>query len=578
MSIKSRRVFSYIRFSSPQQAAGGSLARQMRLTAEFCQRKGLTLDESLTLHDLGVSAFRGDNVREGALAGFLEACRTKRVPRGSVLVVESLDRLSRDQIRPALQLFLSLQDYGITIKTHEPDREYDPESTDALALIEPLIVFARAHEESLLKSHRRRDGWEQAKARARQGGGPMLKTCPAWLEVTPDGFQVRDGAAAAVRRIYDLARDGCGVHRIAEQLTRQGVPPIGNGKRWVKAYVYRILRSPAPKGVYQPHRQVGKKLVDDGEPIPGFYPNVVSEEEWSAAQAAVQSRAGDLDSAGKFQTGGKTSRSAGRKGAEETNLFSGLLHDARSGERMHIVHALGRKGAADRKVYRYLVATQETGIATGARFDYAVFEAAILSKLQELDPADFCEHAAGGDGKDDAAALTGRLLDIDNKLARAQQRAQTAEDFDAFLDLIQGLQGERKKVANQLAVLRERQTGRHGADVGELRTLVDLLTGVAPEERAELRRRIKSRIRQLVASAWVLIVPLGGMTRVAAVQLCFADGKWFRSYAILHTARPQSWSVRSFAGVGIKGELDLRKKRDAAKLATLLDSIDPNEL
>src|SRR5262249_55950658 len=150
------RAYSYVRFSSILQAKGGSLKRQTRLTEEYCKRKKLTLDDELMLPDLGVSAFRGDNVKEGALAGFLEACRTGRVPRGSYLIVESLDRLSRDQIRPALQLFMALQDHGITIVTHEPAREYPPDSTDALALIEPLIIFSRAHEESLIKSHRRR--------------------------------------------------------------------------------------------------------------------------------------------------------------------------------------------------------------------------------------------------------------------------------------------------------------------------------------------------------------------------------------------------------------------------------------
>ena len=47
-----RRAFSYIRFSSAQQAEGGSLVRQSRLTQEFCDRKGLTLDDTLTLNDL----------------------------------------------------------------------------------------------------------------------------------------------------------------------------------------------------------------------------------------------------------------------------------------------------------------------------------------------------------------------------------------------------------------------------------------------------------------------------------------------------------------------------------------------
>src|SRR5206468_1443297 len=131
-----RRAYSYVRFSSAQQAEGGSLNRQSELSRAYCERKKLTLDDSLTLRDLGVSAFRSDNVREGALAGFLEACRMGRVPRGSALIVESLDRLSRDQIRPALQLFLALQDHGITIVTLQPEREYPPDATDAVALVE----------------------------------------------------------------------------------------------------------------------------------------------------------------------------------------------------------------------------------------------------------------------------------------------------------------------------------------------------------------------------------------------------------------------------------------------------------
>src|SRR4051812_44923696 len=99
----SPKAFSYIRFSSVRQADGGTVKRQTAMRDAYVTRKKLTLDDTLTLNDLGVSAFRSHNVKEGALAGFLEACRTGRVPRGSFLIVESLDRLSRDQIRPALQ-------------------------------------------------------------------------------------------------------------------------------------------------------------------------------------------------------------------------------------------------------------------------------------------------------------------------------------------------------------------------------------------------------------------------------------------------------------------------------------------
>jgi hypothetical protein len=43
-----KRAYSYIRFSSIQQARGGSLDRQMALTRAYCVRKKLRLDESLT--------------------------------------------------------------------------------------------------------------------------------------------------------------------------------------------------------------------------------------------------------------------------------------------------------------------------------------------------------------------------------------------------------------------------------------------------------------------------------------------------------------------------------------------------
>jgi DNA invertase Pin-like site-specific DNA recombinase len=560
----SRRAYSYVRFSSPQQAEGGSLDRQTALSRAYCERKKLLLDDSLTLRDLGVSAFRGDNVRDGALAGFLEACRTGRVPRGSVLIVESLDRLSRDQIRPALQLFLALQDFGVTIVTLQPEREYPPDATDALALIEPLIVFARAHEESAMKSHRRRDGWKQARDRARQGGGPILKTCPAWLEVTPQGFREKEEAAAVVRRIYALARDGLGVHRITERLTREGVPPIGNGGRWVKAYVYRILTNPAAMGTYQPQRQEGKKVVPDGEPIPNHYPAVVTEAEWNEAQAEIHRRAGG--------------RGAGRKGAEETNLFTRLVRYAASGEKMHIVHARGRKGGGERKRYVYLCPTRETAVPAGGRIDYAVFEAALLSLLKELRPTDIAadgEHTNGR--RTEIVRLSGRLLDIDSRLERARQRARTAGDFDAFLDLIQELQAERKQVSERRAELEQEEGGRTSADLGETQSLIDLLAQTPPEQREELRRRLKGRIRQLLTGVWVVMVRQGRKC-VCAVQLWFRGSDRRRDYLILHKPGTRygdgQWWARSLADIAAPGDLDLRRPEDARLLEEALAAVD----
>src|SRR5262245_21809613 len=108
-------AYSDLRFSSAGQAAGDSIRRQTEAAAAWCARNGIALDNLTTLRDLGRSAFTGahrENPDRNALAAFLRLVEDGKVPRGSYLVIENLDRLSREDIRPALSLLLSLIDSG----------------------------------------------------------------------------------------------------------------------------------------------------------------------------------------------------------------------------------------------------------------------------------------------------------------------------------------------------------------------------------------------------------------------------------------------------------------------------------
>ena len=125
-------AYSYIRFSHPDQAKGDSLRRQDERAKDFCRRKGWTLDENLTLHDLGVSAFRGKNAAVGNFRGFLEGIKTGKVAAGSVLIVESFDRISRQGIDEGYDLIKSILKSGIRIVTLSPEREFDREATRGL--------------------------------------------------------------------------------------------------------------------------------------------------------------------------------------------------------------------------------------------------------------------------------------------------------------------------------------------------------------------------------------------------------------------------------------------------------------
>ena len=91
MTLKAApKAYSYLRFSTPEQSKGDSLRRQTALADDYAKRHSLTLDTELTLRDLGVSAFRGDNLAVGALGAFLKAVSDGPAPGGTVLLVEAL--------------------------------------------------------------------------------------------------------------------------------------------------------------------------------------------------------------------------------------------------------------------------------------------------------------------------------------------------------------------------------------------------------------------------------------------------------------------------------------------------------
>ena len=123
------KAYSYIRFSTPEQALGDSKRRQVEEARAWAAAHGLRLDEELA--DEGVSGFRGANTRDdSALGAFLKAVHMGDVPQGSVLIVESLDRLSRDRILAAQNVLTSLLLAGVRIVTLTDRREYSEETVN----------------------------------------------------------------------------------------------------------------------------------------------------------------------------------------------------------------------------------------------------------------------------------------------------------------------------------------------------------------------------------------------------------------------------------------------------------------
>jgi DNA invertase Pin-like site-specific DNA recombinase len=500
-----QRAYSYIRFSKRDQAAGSSFARQLALTQAYCDRHSLTLDAELTLHDLGVSAFEGKNAKDGALAVFLDAVQFGRVPSGSRLIVESLDRLSRENPMDALDLLKRLLAAGVEIATLQPETLLTRASLNDMGpLFMVLGILFRAHEESATKRSRCRDAWHRKRQEIHSK--PATAQCPAWLRLRADrtGYEEKPKAVAAVRRIFSLAREGLGAIQIAKQLAKEKIPPFGGKKNyWCRAYVTKILSNRAVLGECQPYVIREGKRVPEGEPVANHFPVIISEAEFLATRRAVELR---LNQRGPW-------------GEHVRNLFTELLFDARDGCPMHV-----RTKGQGRRIPRLVSAGAVNGREGSAylSFPYEVVEHLVLTFLDHELAAELIQ-AEGNGLEGQITDLTSKLTDIKHRKKKAEDRAAKEQDFDTYLGVIKRLAEEEKATAEALEHLRQQQTSNHAATLGEARGVLELLRAAPPEEQKGLRLRLKARVRSLIREIWVLVEGQRGK-RWATIQLFLYSG------------------------------------------------------
>src|ERR1035441_8281842 len=117
-TIVKRHAYSYIRFSSLEQAKGDSYRRQMARTEDFCKYHNLILNET-RFEDLGVSGWTGKNIERGRLGDFIAAVKAGKIEKGAVLIVENLDRFSRLKPLEAYAKLGEIIKAGVSVVTLE---------------------------------------------------------------------------------------------------------------------------------------------------------------------------------------------------------------------------------------------------------------------------------------------------------------------------------------------------------------------------------------------------------------------------------------------------------------------------
>ena len=300
--------------STTDQMKGDSLRRQDKATRQYALENGLELVE--LIDDQGVSAFEGKNAVDGKLAYFLERAKSGDIEPGSVLIVESLDRISRQNLLNAMALFNQIIECGVTIVTLMDRQEYSKHSIsqNPYDSVMAVMTLLRAHEESKTKSERLSAAWSNKRNLARTGK-VTVQRLPHWLDFTPDRSKiiVLPERAKVIKEVFELCCAGWGTYSIAKNLNHSGVKTWGRAKFWQESYIRKLLTNRAVLGEFQPYTKKGAnsaKRQPEGKSIPDYFPAVIDPVLFAEAQEASARR----------RTSGK-----GRKGKNFSNLFTGLL-------------------------------------------------------------------------------------------------------------------------------------------------------------------------------------------------------------------------------------------------------------
>lgn len=503
-------AFSYVRFSNPKQARGDSLRRQIEASRKYAEAKGFKLDENLTIKDLGVSAFKGDNKTKGALSVFLKGIEDGTIPSGSLLIIESLDRLSREQIISALNLFLSIVESGITIVTLIDHQEYSRESinNNPSQIMISIMVMQRSHDESKTKSDRVKKSWESRRKNA--GNRKTTSAGPAWLKFDKKSseFLAIPERAQVIEQMFQWATEGHGVLSITKQLNKAGFTTFKAGKPWRKTTVHRYLINRRVIGEYQPTRYEKKDgrhtYTPEGLPIPNYYPSIIDEQTFYAVQERMKGR----------------KRKGGRWGKGK-NLFPHLIQCGYCGA---VCRFIGTHGG---RYYYHQCDSQRIGAGCKSPyFPYANLESAFLSQCTELDVGSILPNGNGRAQKVKLAkkavdAAKGMLANIELRIQNYDKAIDTATSdaiIERFVKKLTDAEGEKtdaeKQLSDALMALNAAQSETATTDQ-QLKSLKDLIHKLEKTEGQDLialREKLKNAIAGLVER--ITIFPDGLKDRI----------------------------------------------------------------
>lgn len=474
--------YSYMRCSGYAQGKkGDSIRRQSDMALEWAKAKGITLDTSLNLLDRGVSGFKGKNLHQGAgLARFLAAIEDGRVQAGDTLLIEALDRLSRQTPTIALQLFLDIIGKGVrivTLRNGNVFEENEKRKLNLQDLMMSVMEICLANQESEAKADRIGKAWQQKRNNCLEK--KLTASVVPWLKLNEDkkSFTVITDVAAVVKKIFQMALAGDSIKTIALYLHSHNIKPFRKSPHWHPSNIRKLLKNRVVIGEVQHQTYTAGKRKPIGEPVANYYPAIIAEKDFNAVQAGIKNRRRNF---------------AGRTGTNCRNLFTGIVRmiDAKSG----MVSPLTVVNKYLNKDEPYLVAYNAARGIEGHEyilFDYATFEIGFLKWINEVN---FGKMNKSNKENIELLSTQEEISSLNKKLDKIKAKLFELEDIpDSFIEVVREMEAKKKTMSQKLQALKEDDSKKPVKDsLSELKAM-DIRTGDI-----SLRTRAKSLVADVV--------------------------------------------------------------------------------
>jgi hypothetical protein len=490
-----RTAISYLRFSTPQQAAGSTEDRQQEAHERIFHHYELVLDPDVTLarlEDRGLSASKGHHRTRGNLRLLLDMVSARQIKRGTVLVIEAMDRLFREGIMDVFPLLKSLiVDGGLILVTGDMSIWGEAEINDVglshklLAEINAARMYAQRLSQLASGGHAKKrrafdalaDMTDEELAAAPK---PLMHSPPpAWIIRTKVGegiaeYTLHPARAATLRRIFTMYADGYSTSQIAHMFNEERVPTFAaEVPYWNDRRIAGLLRQDSCIGFYRPGVRASDRAPENACRRVKLYPPAIDAATWVKVQERMTARAVNIK---------------GRRGGV-SNLLTRRIACGECGEPMR----LDTRGGRRQPKYQCIGYLSGHACKNRKRYDVAHFEREIVWQLLNHTAIARPAPASQDDGLAEVEVQIGELKETCAMLlpliAKSDTRRalflKTSDELDALKRQREDLKlrrlaavGGQSRTDEMLAFMRKLSGPALNGDPDARERLRSILTGV----------------------------------------------------------------------------------------------------